>query len=105
MNRDACHSFLLIFTESLWYPPLLDLVTGDSQEVLRRTAVFTSRLSHYILRYTHPVHPQAFIHNRCGQTDELLQRWKSRERLKAAPPQRSPVFNNGLLWNPPTPSK
>lgn len=50
--------FLLIFTKSLWYPPLHDPVTGDSREVFKRTAVFTSRSSHYILSYVHPVPPR-----------------------------------------------
>lgn len=52
---------LLIFTKSLWYPPLVDPVTGDSKEVLKRTAVFTSRQSAHTLRCTYSFGAQTFI--------------------------------------------
>lgn len=52
---------LLIFTKSLWYPPLVDPVTGDSKEVLKRTAVFTSRQPTHTLRCTYSFCAQTFI--------------------------------------------
>lgn len=109
---------LLIFTKSLWYPPLLDPVTGDSRGVLKRTAVFSSPPSHYILRYMHPVRllfviktDRVFSAGRLQtgsqlqphsagtlQSDAAHANQCAPHMLDCTPPQRSPVFNNGLLW-------
>lgn len=51
---------LLIFTKSLWYPPLVDPVTGDSKEVFKKnrcfhlTAVCSHIEMHVLSRCTAP---------------------------------------------------
>lgn len=110
--------FLLIFTESLWYPPLLGPVTGDSREVLKRTAVspndhrsYSENCAPFSCSTCYPdrktcqcweslkIGSQLQLYTAAlNQSNAVPTNQCSPHMLDCMPTHSSPVFNNGLLW-------